>query len=186
MYISVFMNFVTPYSLCDKLMDQWNLCMYVLHMCEEFVIQKKDRAQKSESEKAQSLLTVHKMIRAGDHYLLNTMSNRNHQPRHSFPSPWVIWSEPHIYNLAAHSAFIASEGDTVPNRCRQPPSWNVRSKLTRRRHWRQVHYSGEETERRMRHSSRVLTKYFSNAIEQAILTVIVQELLSVLLPCLHP
>jgi len=38
----------------------------------------------------------------------------------------------------------------------------------------------------MRHSSRVLTKYFSNAIEQAILTVIVQEIVSDLLPCPHP
>ena len=84
------MNFFTSYCLCDKLMDQWILCMYVLHMCEEFVIQEKDTAQKSESEEAQSLLTVHKMIRAGDHYLLNPMSDRNHQPRYSFPSPWVI------------------------------------------------------------------------------------------------
>jgi len=92
----------------------------------------------------------------------------------------------YIYNLTGHPAFIASESDTVPNRCRQPPSRNVRSKLTRRRHWRQVHYSGEETEWRMRHSSRVLTKYFSNAIEQAFLTVIVQEILSVLLPCPLP
>jgi len=73
-------------------MDQWNLCMYVLRMFEEFVIQEKDTAQKSERErgKPQSLLTVHKMIRAGDHYSRNTISDRNHQPRYSFPSPWVI------------------------------------------------------------------------------------------------
>ena len=64
--------------------------MYVLRMCEESVIQEKDTAQKSENEEAQSLLTVHKMIRAGDHYLLNTKSDRNHQPRYSFLSPWII------------------------------------------------------------------------------------------------
>jgi hypothetical protein len=71
-------------------MDQWILCMYVLQMYEEFVVQENVTAQKSENEKSQSLLTVHKMIRAGDHYLLNPRSDRNHQPLYSFPSPWVI------------------------------------------------------------------------------------------------
>jgi hypothetical protein len=65
------------------------VCMYV-RMCEESAIQEMDTAQKSESEDAQCLLTVHKMIRAGDHYSSNTMSDINNQPRYSFPSPCVI------------------------------------------------------------------------------------------------